>query len=263
MNLPRRAPAFHVLDAFGVARGSLEPLPDRHGMTWRAEDLVLRPGAEERWVRWEHEVTGAFADDPGSVVLRPVPARDGRLVVGGWWARRWFEGAAQPVDVDALLGVSASFHRRSAGVPCPPFVLGRTDRAASAERMAWGEEALSRYAPRVLRSLVGELGGVLDDPWRGPPTQLIHTTIAGHTFFAEAGAPGVVDLAPSWRPAAYADALVVADAVVTHRADEAHAASFVAERQHGSQLLIRAALARAAADPDQADAWCDLIRMAV
>jgi uncharacterized protein (TIGR02569 family) len=75
------------------------------------------------------------------------------------------------------------------------------------------------------------------------PSQLIHGDLTGNVLFAEGMTPAVIDLAPYWRPAGYATAIVAADALVFHDADETVLDALPAEREL-AQLLVRAVLFR-------------------
>ncbi|MEV6671869.1 hypothetical protein [Streptomyces sp. NPDC051162] len=48
----------------------------------------------------------------------------------------------------------------------------------------------------------------------------MHGDLTGNVLFAAGLAPGVIDFSPYWRPPAFAGAVVVADALTWHHADE-------------------------------------------
>jgi uncharacterized protein (TIGR02569 family) len=203
---------------------------------------------------------GRRVDDADRVRLaRPVAALDGRLVVGGWSATTWQRGAHRPGDVTAVLAASTSLHDvlAGAGIEWPAFLRGRTDRWAVADRVAWGEERPPRFAGRALREVMVQLGPILDRPWCGPSAQLVHGDLAGNVLFDEEGAlpPAVVDLSPYHRPAAFADAVVVADAVAWHGAPLSAADDFSTGSPFGCELLARAVVYRLVAAPEEAEAY--------
>jgi len=247
-----------VLDAFGVDRGSLVHLEGGQGYTWRAGDLVLKAGVEPRFVAWLCEVGGTIRPD-GFRLATQVPALDGRLVVGGWSATTWLDGDPRPADVDALLEVSAALHRSllAAGLAWPNFLRGRTDRWAAADRVAWGEEAPPRFAPGGVREVLRLVGPFLQKAWRRGAPQVVHGDLGGNVLFDDAGGgpPGVIDLSPYHRPAAFADAVVVADAVAWHGVAISAAEAFAAGSPRGHELLARAVVFRVLAGPDEVAAY--------
>jgi len=78
---------------------------------------------------------------------------------------------------------------------------------------------------------------------------VIHADLANNVVFHPDLRPGVIDVSPFFRPAAYADAIVVADAIAWSGGPEELAERFL--RRHGPQLLLRAILFRVAVDHDE------------
>lgn len=263
----RRAPASHVLDAFGVARGSLEALEGGQHMTWRAADLVLKPGIPARLQAWlasvAERVRPAGGVGGGFRFATPAPALDGRWVVGGWTATRWMEGEHRPGELPTLLATSAAFHEAVArgGIEVPVFLRSRTDRWAVADRVAWGEEARPRFASAEARSSLERLAPLMAGRWRGPAPQLIHGDLAANVLVDPSGAlpPAVIDLAPYQRPAGLPDAIVVVDAVTWHGVPVETGIGYLAGSPFGCELLARAVAFRLVSEPDHAAAYQPLV----
>lgn len=92
----------------------------------------------------------------------------------------------------------------------------RSDPWAVADRMAWGEEEAiyaDELAPLVA-PLIERLMPVEADG------QVIHGDFGGNVLFEDGLPPAVIDFSPDWRPAAFAKAVVVVDALAWHEADE-------------------------------------------
>ncbi len=102
--------------------------------------------------------------------------------------------------------------------------------------------------------------------------QLIHGDLIGNVLFAEGLPPAMIDLSPYWRPAPFAAAVVVADALVWEGADVA----LVAQTGHidrFEQYLVRALIYRAITDwiirrgeairPDQDDPYLPVVELAM
>lgn len=90
------------------------------------------------------------------------------------------------------------------------------------------------------------------------PSQVVHGDLSGNVLFADGAPPAVIDLTPYWRPAAFAAAVVVVDALVWGGGDP----SLLRRVDH--QLLLRAELRRlleldALGPPEHAAAHADLV----
>lgn len=68
----------------------------------------------------------------------------------------------------------------------------------------------------------------------------MHGDLGGNVVFHETLPPAVIDVSPYWRPAGYADAIVVADAVAWGRAGDELVHRHLAAS--GTQLLLRVVL---------------------
>lgn len=204
--------------------GTVEALVGGQGTSVRAGDLVLKPQPDEALVIWHAQLCERVT---GSGFRFPAPVRsvDGRLVVDGWYALEFAAGDPIPEaegTVAAWLTViacSRAFHAAVADEVRPAALLdARTDHWAVADRAAWGEGDPEGIGPRSRELLRGMRKLVCDE---GLTPQVIHGDLAGNVLFAAEDAPAVIDLSPYWRPAEYADAVVVADALLWWRADPA------------------------------------------
>jgi hypothetical protein len=94
-------------------------------------------------------------------------------------------------------------------------------------------------------SLVADLVSRLDDTDLGPD-QLVHADLAGNVLLDARDVPVVIDVTPCWRPALWAEAVCVLDAVLWHGADPSVMAHWV----HGArrQAMLRATLFRLLSD---------------
>ncbi|MBL7258892.1 phosphotransferase [Paractinoplanes lichenicola] len=191
-------PPDHVLRAFGVT-GPVIPLAGGQGTSWRAGDLVLKP--EPPVGSWLHDVVSAEFR-----LARPCGAHD------GWSATRWLEGS-ETSDFVAVIEAGRAFHRATAGLPRQPSWAARTDRWAVADRIAWGEQParwLPGFAPVAARltAALQPLG----------PSQIVHCDLTRNVLLADGLPPAIIDVSPYWRPPAYAEGVVVADALTWHDA---------------------------------------------
>ncbi|NYD42439.1 aminoglycoside phosphotransferase [Nocardioides panaciterrulae] len=243
-------PSERVLDLFAVP-ADVQPLAGGQGASVRAGDLVLSPGRDPAVCAWLNPVLARLAvrlDERPARSFRdlriamPVPARDGEWVVDGWGASRWEPGTTSCTDVDVLVATGRLLHAELAGaVPSRPAGLARRDdRWASAEREAFEG---SPAGPDLVR----RLAGLRDDTPLGPD-QLVHADLAGNVLLDAAGAPVVLDLAPAWRPARWAEAVTVLDAALWLGAPLARLHDWAAGPER--QAMLRAALFRLLSDVD-------------
>ena len=188
-------------------------------------------------------------------IAMPVPARNGEWVVDGWSASRYEPGTVACHDLDLQIATCRLLHAQmDTAVRARPNVLDdRTDRWAEAERLVFESPASIGAAVvcRPERPLVERLCDELEPADLGPD-QLVHGDLAGNVLLDAAGAPVVIDVAAYWRPARWAEAVCVLDAVVALGAPAASMERFA----HGPerQAMVRAALFRLLgdrpADPD-------------
>ncbi|MFN8041235.1 MAG: hypothetical protein U0Q07_18610 [Acidimicrobiales bacterium] len=221
----------------------LEQLVGGQGEALRAGPLVLKPVADPAQATWLAELLDRLDVGPGLRVVRPVRASTGSWVVDGWSAWRWLDGEHRRRMWDEVLEVSGRFHQAVADVAWSP-VLVASHRWAVADRVAWGEA--DAVLPESVQGLLARRMPVDLAP------QLIHADLGGNVLFDDVLAPAVIDVSPYWRPAGYADAIVVADAVAWEGAGDD-----LVERlllRQGEQLLLRAVLFRVAVDHREAEA---------
>lgn len=244
-------PSDRVLDMFAVP-GDLEPVAGGQGQSVRAGDLVLSPGRDPEVSSHLDPVLARLAADldmrPGRDrrdlrIAMPVPARDGAWVVEGWGASRFEPGARLLTDLAATRAVGAVLHAELAlRVPdWPPAHHAPRDRWARAERVAFGEAPAPADAPGLVATLVELLEGLPLGT-----DQLVHGDLAGNILLDPDGAPVVIDVAPYWRPALWAEAVWVLDSVMWWEA----APEVLEEWLTGPRrdALLRAALFRLLSD---------------
>ena len=112
-----------------------------------------------------------------------------------------------------------------------------------ADRVAWGERTVE-VGPRST-TLLARLEALRRD--LDLPSQLVHGDLSGNVLLADGLDPAIIDVSPYWRPAAYADAVLVVDALLWWQepesvADELAPPELAEHDWH--QLLVRAAIFR-------------------
>ncbi|MGV1088633.1 MAG: TIGR02569 family protein [Mycobacterium sp.] len=250
-------PPEHVMAAFGLKRGDPERLGDGWDGGWRCGEIVLSQIADHARAAWSAKVRESLFVD-GLRLARPVRSTDGRYVVAGWRADTFVEGSPEPRH-DEVISASVRLHEATATIERPRFLTQApvppwtdTDFFTAADRAAWDELVLNKLplgAPEVedtpyrqeAKELLGHLAA-LRKPTTSP-SQLVHGDLYGTVLFAGAAAPGITDITPYWRPAAWAAGLVVVDALSWGDADDG-----IIERWEDfpewPQMLLRALMFR-------------------
>jgi len=204
-----------VLRAFRVHEPA-RPIPGGQGTSWRAGNLVLKPGTDGAVHDWLCDLLAELVAD-GLRVARPVPTREGAWSCRGWSATRWVDGVeprgGETATWVAVVEAGRTLHRALAHVPRPDCLDAPEDPWALADRAAWGERE-----PRLPVELSGLLPGLQAALTPLGPAQLVHGDLTTNVLFAAGSAPAVLDVSPYWRPPAYAEGVVVADALCWHGA---------------------------------------------
>jgi uncharacterized protein (TIGR02569 family) len=253
-----------VLAAFRVA-GTPVPLEGGQGSSWRVGEAVLKPlDLGEPELVWQAEVLASISCD-GFRVAHPLRAQDGKLVVDRWCAWEAVEGRHEKRWTE-IIAVGERFHAALVGVSRPAFIAHGTDPWGIGDRVAWGELPASEFAHvKHLARLASALKPIT------APSQLIHGDLTGNVLFDDQLPPAVIDFSPYWRPAAFASAVVVADALVWEGA-QADILNAVVHIEDFDQYLLRALIYRAVTDrlfrldeparPDDADPYLPAVELA-
>lgn len=252
-------PPEHVRSTFGLRGQEPEALDAAADGSWRVGEVVLSPVLDHARAAWSAELRETL-DVDGVRLARPVRASDGRYVVSGWRADTFITGTPAP-RYDEAVSLSVRLHDATAALPRPRFLAqspappySDVDVFALADRAAWattpfadvqGLDEIVARGPDGERSkeLVRRLASL-----RRPVStrsQVVHGDLFSNVLFAGAAAPGVADIVPYWRPAPWAAAVIVIDAISWGGADEG-----LVERwsvlPEWPQMLLRAMLFRLA-----------------
>lgn len=204
-------PAEHVLAAFGVAATEPELLAGGQGATWRCGDTVLKPAASSAEAAWIANTFEQLRVD-GIRLARPIRSSDGRWVVGGWTAQHFVAGRPDDRYAD-ILQAADLLHAAIADIPEPNFLRRRDDLYSWADRLAWGEvedvdgRIAEGHAAQLYARLAAGRVAVSATP------QVVHGDMFGNVLFAATAPPAIVDFTPYWRPASWAAAVIVVDAI--------------------------------------------------
>ena len=196
-------------------------------------DIVFKPADDEAEAMWTAEVMSSLVADEVRLA-RPVRSDDGRWLVDGWTA--WTRISGRPaLRWNDIIAAGRALHDATRTLERPAVLDGRTHGWARADRMAWGEEDATDL-PLASR-LIERLRPVDLEP------QVVHGDLTGNVLFADGERPAIIDFSPYWRPAGWALAVVIVDAVVWHGAPT-ELADALSDEPEAEQLLARATLFR-------------------
>jgi uncharacterized protein (TIGR02569 family) len=190
------------------------------------------------------EVLSAVEED-GFRVARPIRGSGGSWVVGGWSGFQWVEGEHRLWGGPwaEVIAACDRFHAAVDGVAEPGFLGRRRNRFAEADRIAWGDIEVDLPAP--VAAMIARLRELVRRVTAG--SQVVHGDFAGNILFADGLPPAVIDFSPYWRPAGYATALTIVDAVLWY----GEGVSLISRAGHVEeldQLLLRGLLFRLTLD---------------
>ncbi len=256
-----------VLAAFGVTDDPAV-LAGGKGGTWRAGQLVLKPVDFLAEKLWRSEVLTGLAESTGFRVARPVRALNGAWVAHGWEACQLVAGEPDVSRQDDVLRAGIAFHAAIADLPRPAFLDLRDDPWAYGDRVAWQE--LPVHACPAALELLAPLSRTRRPV--GLASQLVHGDLPGNVLFAAGLPPAIIDWPAYWRPASWALAVAVADALCWYGASPDLAARWSHQPGWG-QMLIRALIYRIATHeaafgsagwtPDQVEAYRPAVSLAI
>ncbi len=179
-------------------------------------------------------------------IPRPIRSQNGKWVEDCFVAWEYIPGEEQVGHYQEKMAVCDGFTDLFESVQKPNFITCEEDPWSTADRITW-DERTREYEP--------EWQNIIDrvTAHKKPITvasQLIHGDIAGNILFT-ATVPAAIDITLYWRPACYAKALLAMDVQVWEQADPRRLHALIVDIPEIDQLLVRAALRRVIAQPEQ------------
>jgi uncharacterized protein (TIGR02569 family) len=200
-----RVPDARTLAAFGLADEEPIPLPYGELRTYRVGNAILKHlngGSVEVFV-WDAELRAGLRED-GFRIARPLPVRGGGwLTEDGWSASVFLDGGHDyRQQVEACVTAIERYHVALRMQPRPAFFDTLEGPFRRADLYAFGERP-----ERVHPDLEAQVDALyaIRRPLVGIKDQLIHGDLnPSNVLVAERQAPGIIDIAPYWRPVGFA-----------------------------------------------------------
>ncbi|KAM0433512.1 hypothetical protein ACHAPT_004392 [Fusarium lateritium] len=240
-----------VLDAFSISDHPV-PIEGGRGLCFQAGNVVLKPADDDQEAEWIADLCGSIMENGPSRyrTSRPIRSSQG-FVFEGWTAWTLVPGRAGPAtNFEAILKACRSFHADLAGLctQMPPFLASRCNRWTEADLVTWGEKSIDDVADvnadiiSFVQPVLGKLLQLKKDLPPGIKSQLIHGDLTGNVLFDDndpKAPPGIIDITPYWRPAVFAEAIVVADGLAWYGQGQDLVQIYGTDEVH-LQMLVRA-----------------------
>lgn len=251
------APPEQVLTTFGLTAHPPIAMEGSGVLGWRVGEVVLTLVPDHARAAWSANARENLYVE-GMRIARPLRATDGRYVVSGWRADTYVAGSPEP-RYDEVLAVADRLNAALTKLERPRFLLqppappfDDVDVFNAADRGAWEEPPLRSARGAGMPAPTGddgdasvtaikELAGL-----RRPvklTQQVVHGDLFGTVLFAGAAAPAITDIVPYWRPASWASAVVVVDALAWGGADDELIERW-SHLEEWPQMLLRATMFR-------------------
>jgi uncharacterized protein (TIGR02569 family) len=198
-------PDAETLAAFGLADEAPVPLPGGEERVFRVCDAVLKHLGHGRAdvVAWTADLHDGIRED-GFRVSRPLPTTSSRWVTAdGWSAWTFLDGHHDyrgriPESVAAI----ERYHAALQAYDHPPILETIDNPWTRADRQAFWDRPAEVH-PELAQQVAALYA--IRQPLRGLHDQLIHGDLnPGNMLIADGLPPGIIDVAPYWRPASYA-----------------------------------------------------------
>lgn len=227
-------PNIDVLKAFGLS-GEPRRLSGGQGTTYRFGNAVLKPIDNIDEASWVADLNTRLVSDAFRVP-KPIKADNGSWVWKGWIASEFIEGAHEKNLYTEAITISQEFHGALKSILKPSFIDQKDNVWAVADRIAWGEQPFPDFA---LTAKYFQKVSSLFKPIESP-CQLIHGDWGlGNILFTKDDKPAVIDFSPYWRPADFAIAIMIIDALAYENARPT-IVDLCAQIKQFDQLLLRA-----------------------
>ncbi len=198
-------PGARTLAAFGLAGEEPVPLPYGEHRSYRVGHAVVKclHGESAEVAGWDGDLRAGLRED-GFRIARPLPVRGGGWVTeDGWSASAFLEGDHDyRQHVEACVTAISQYHAALRTHPRPAFFDTLEGPFRRADQYAFGDRP-ARVHPD-LEAQVDALYAIRR-PLVGIQDQLIHGDLNPSNLLIDGGqSPGIVDIAPYWRPAGFA-----------------------------------------------------------
>ncbi len=232
------APNQNILKAFGVS-GKPTRLKGGQGICYLVDNIVFKPSYSIVEASWMSDLYNNLSSNQFRVP-KPIRAKNSKWIFNQWTANKFLEGKHEDENYAEAIKISKIFHKDLLQIPKPDFFDKRNDVWAVADKIAWGELPLPNF--ELTNKPLQQISKLLKK--NKLPNQLIHGDWGpGNLLFSNTLPPAVIDVSPYWRPANFAIAVMIIDALVYEGADKS-IINLCKNIEDFDQLLLRALVRR-------------------
>jgi len=245
MNNISKKPSQFILDAFSITKKPYL-LKGGQGITYRCGDIILKPIDSYGYSAIDEstavaDIINDLNNSKDFRIPKPIRATTGEWVFDNWVAWTVVEGKETKDQYKNKFQACDAFHHAISHLSKPTFIDKRNDPWAIADRVTWDEQKRDfdkRFLPYInpIFKLLKRLNPIQLS------NQLIHGDVTGNLLLSKGLPPALIDFSFYWRPAAYAKAIMIIDAIAWQNADPVIV--FLAGNGNNEKLLLKAALRR-------------------
>lgn len=201
-----------VLEAFGI-NGKPEKLIGGQGQSVRIGDFVIKPIEEVTKYSWIGSVLESISSED-LVISKPLRSKNGNFVENGYGLTPFIEGEFQQGKIKEKLKACQMLNALLESIEQPVEWTSWSSPWQWANRVAWQEANLPTIAD--IRSI--EIIEAIKSAYKpvNLSRQLIHSDLAGNILLNGTN-PIIIDFSPEFRPAAYAEILLITDSIAWHQ----------------------------------------------
>ena len=229
-----------VIKSFSGNLSNIKQLSGGQNTSILTGNVVIKPIDEPEIYCWLAE---EFEKIKSRKVLIANPIMNNKInyLYKGHGATKYIKCHFHPKRLKQKLRAAEEFHRITKGINKPDKFDTWTSPWSEATKIAWQEKEIpetnNEIVNSLLKSIINEYKVIrLDD-------QFIHSDLAGNVLFRYL-TPVIIDISPQFKPAEYANTLLITDSIAWHGANINSLKLLKYEEQLKRQLILRAVMFR-------------------
>ena len=207
-------PTQSIIESFG----SKEKPVLLHGgqcTTYISGNIVLKPVGRAESLNWKAEVFNNLPEVSSVRFTKFIKSIHNTWIYEGYSAYLFLVGEHVKGKYKEKLEASREYHKLLKNIKKPDFLDIPGGPWSAANKVALGEKEFN-YDQEFL-DLYNQI-----KPYLVPldkDKQLVHADLSGNFLFDEILPPAIIDFSPAWAPNGFAEAIMLADAIVWENAD--------------------------------------------
>lgn len=216
-------------------KGEIQALAGGQGQSVRVGDCVFKPIDNADYYEWCCSIIDKTNSDTIRI-SKPKKCIYGKYTYKGWGVTQYEEGYPIKGKWDKKIEVARIFNKALSKVKYSKFPESN-DPWTLAHQIAWREKSLPDDIQGTISKNINDIIASYREV--RARNQMIHSDLCGNILFHESESPLVIDFSPALRPAAYAEAILVTDAVAWEAAPT-DIICYISDHDNYEQFLLRA-----------------------